>query len=190
MQRASDSAAVEPPRSLFQRVLEFLEIGVSGVLVGGAFALVTVTVLLRAFAPDSAPKYTEEVTVYMVVWAVLIACGGVTSHREHVRADLVVAFMKPAWQFLCDLVSNSLGVAFAIFMIYYGYQVAYEAYIYNDLSASHVRFPLWIYYASLPVAAVLMGLGHLGVVFGLLTGRLKPASTGTETEQEVKKWEE
>ncbi|GGE37578.1 hypothetical protein GCM10007276_13760 [Agaricicola taiwanensis] len=184
-----DAAAERPPRSGVGHVLDLVEKGISGVLIGGALLLVTVTVLMRLFVPAMAPAFSEEVTVYMVVWAVLIACGGVTRTRSHVRADLVVGFMSPPWQRICDIAANLLGFAFAAFLVWYGFQVAQEAYTYNDLSASHVRFPLWIYYSALPVAAVLMCAAHLTTTIGLITGRLAPASAETIDEDEVKRWE-
>jgi TRAP-type C4-dicarboxylate transport system permease small subunit len=184
-----DAAADRLPRSGIGHALDLIEKCISGALIGGALLLVTVTVLMRLFVPAMAPNYAEEVTVYMVVWAVLIACGGVTRTRSHVRADLVVGFMSPQWQRICDIASNLLGFAFAAFLVWYGFQVAHEAFTYNDLSASHVRFPLWIYYSALPVAAALMCFAHLGTALGLITGRLAPASAETIDENEVKRWE-
>lgn len=184
-----DAAVAGPPRSGVGHVLDLIEKCISGTLIGGALLLVAATVLMRLFAPALAPTFSEEVTVYMVVWAVLIAGGGVTRNRAHVRADLVMSFMPKPWQRVCDITANVLGFAFAAFLVWYGFQVAYEAYSYNDLSASHVRFPLWIYYAALPVAAVLMCLAHLSTVVGLVSRRLAPVSADAIDESEVKRWE-
>jgi len=59
----------------------------SGLLFGGAILLVTYTVLVRYLSPGNAPLYTDEITVYMVIWAVLSGCAGVTRNRQHVRTD-------------------------------------------------------------------------------------------------------
>lgn len=147
-----------------------IETGLTGLLVGGALALVFYTVLLRYVAPAYAPHVTEELTVYIVMWAVLLACGRVTREREHVRADLVFQLMPRPWQRACDILANLAGVGFALFLAYYGGLVAYEAWDFGDLSATQLRFPLWIYYSALPVAALLIAIGHLRVAFALTRG--------------------
>lgn len=149
---------------------ELLETGLTGLLIGGALALVFYTVLLRYVAPAHAPHITEELTVYIVMWAVLLACGRVTREREHVRADLVFQLMPRPWQRACDILANLAGVGFAFFLAYYGGLVAYEAWDFGDLSATQLRFPLWIYYSALPVAALLIAIGHLRVALALMRG--------------------
>ena len=147
-----------------------VETGLTGLLIGGALALVFYTVVTRYFAPTYAPHFTEELTVYAVMWGVLLACGRLTREREHVRADLVIQLMPSSWQRYFEILANLAGVGFAIFLAYYGGLVAYEAWDFGDLSATQLRFPLWIYYSALPVAALLIAIGHLRVAFALIRG--------------------
>ncbi|WGF87986.1 TRAP transporter small permease [Marinivivus vitaminiproducens] len=144
-----------------------IETGVTGILIGGALALVTYTVVMRYVAPAYAPDFTEEVTVYAVMWSVLLAAGRVSLNREHVRADLVVGSFSARTQHMAAIAANLAGAVFSLFLVVYGGLVAYEAWDFGDLSPTNLRFPLWIYYACLPVAGVLIGVGHL-----LAAGRL------------------
>ncbi len=152
------------------RVWGAVEALIAGGLVAGALILIMYTVLARWLAPEFAPYITEEVTVYMVMWGVLLAVGTVTRERQHIRADLVVQLMPVSAQRALDVLANLVGVAFALFLAWFGYRVAYEAWDFGDVSATTLRFPLWIYYSCLPVAAVAMALGHAVAAIAILTG--------------------
>ena len=163
--------AVSRPRVYWASV----ETAVIGILVGGALALVFYTVLLRFFSPKHAPLFTEEVTVYAVMWGILLACGRISRRRDHVRSDLVVQFMSRRVQRWAEVAANLAGVGFAGFLAYFGGQVAYDAWSFGDLSPTLLRFPLWIYYAALPTAALLIGIGHLLAAIDLARGAADPS---------------
>ena len=150
-----------------------IEASMSGLLFGGAILLVTYTVLVRYLSPGNAPLYTDEITVYMVMWAVLSGCAGVTRNRQHVRTDLLLHIIPSSLQFYCELAANLAGTGFALFLAWYGGLVAYEAWDFGDVSPTNLRFPLWIYYSALPVAAALMAVGHLQVAITLWRTRPK-----------------
>ena len=153
-----------------------LETAVIGILVGGALALVFYTVALRFFVPRHAPLYTEEVTVYAVMWGILLACGRVSRRSDHVRSDLIIQFMSVRVQRWAEVAANLAGVAFAGFLAYFGGRVAYEAWFFGDLSPTLLRFPLWIYYGALPTAAALIGVGHLLAAIDLARGTVGPSA--------------
>lgn len=162
---------------------ERLETIVIGMLLGGAIGLVVYTALIRYIHPRMAPTFTDEVTVYAVMWAVMIAWGGVSHSRNHVRADLVLHVMTPLMRHLAEIAANLVGFAFALFLGWYGYLIAYEAWDFGDLSPTNIRFPLWIYYAALPIGALLMAIGHLRVAIALILG--DPADTQPSRGEEV-----
>ena len=159
-----------------------IEAAVSGFLLGGGILLVVYTVFVRYVSAAHAPVYTDELTVYIVMWAVLVGCGGITHKRLHVRADLVLHVMSDRVRFICEVAANFAGFAFALFLGWYGFLVAYEAWDFGDLSPTNLRFPLWIYYAALPVAAFLMAVGHLRVAIALLLTGPRPEPVAHASE--------
>ena len=150
--------------------IDRLESLIVGVILGSALLLVVVTILLRYLAPLYAPQITDEVTVYMVMWAVLLACGGITSRGGHVKADLVVGSLSPRVQRICEIAGHVAGIGFCLVLAWFAGQVTYEAWDFGDLSPTNLRFPMWVYYAALPLAAASMAVRHLIVLVGLLTG--------------------
>jgi len=148
----SASAAVTPnppDQRMRSRILSVagslwgqIEASISGLLLGGSILLVAYTVLVRYFSPANAPLYTDEITVYLVMWAVLIGCAGITRNRQHVRTDLLLHIMPPSMQFYCELAANLAGTGFALFLAWYGGLVAYEAWDFGDVSPTNLRFPV------------------------------------------------
>ncbi|WP_161632224.1 TRAP transporter small permease [Aliihoeflea sp. 2WW] len=148
------------PRGRFDLWRARVETIIIGGLMGAAMALVFYTVLMRYVSPANAPRFTDEIVVYGVMWAVMLAWGGVSRSRNHVRADLVLHVMPPRLRHLSEIAANVVGFAFALFLGWFGYLVAYEAWDFGDLSPTNIRFPLWVYYSALPIGALLMALGH------------------------------
>jgi len=134
------------------------------VLVGGfgalALLLATVNVVLRIFFPRSALEWGDEVQVYLVVWAVCLSFAAVTAADRHVKADLFVSLLSPRARRLSVVLADVLGLLMSGALTWFGYLVAYDSWDFGDLSTTTLRFPLWIYYAALPVGAGLMTLRY------------------------------
>lgn len=135
------------------------------VLVGGiaflALALCSYNVVVRYFLPTLVVEWSDEVQVYLVIWAIFLSLGLVTAADRHVKADLFVGMFKPAAQRRLLLLADVLGLAFSIFLVVYGSLVAWETYDFGDVSITSLRFPLWIYAAALPVGGLLMAVRYL-----------------------------
>ena len=134
-------------------------------LVGGlalvALLVCTHSVFTRYFLPDYSLEATEEVQVYLVIWAVFLALGLVTSTDRHVRADLFVAMFAPGFRRVVSIFGEVLGLAFAILLLWTGVIITWQTYDYGDVSTTSLRFPLWIYGAALPVGALLMAVAYV-----------------------------
>lgn len=79
--------------------------------------------------------------------------------------------MSPKAQRLSEIAGQVIGIGFCLLLAWYAGQVTYEAWDFGDLSPTNLRFPLWIYYAALPLAALSMAVRHLIVLASLLAGR-------------------
>lgn len=159
---AAEAAAHAPPAEAPARptVLDRLD----ALLVGGfgalALVLAGVNVVLRIFAPRHAIEWGDEVQVYLVVWAVCLSFGAVTAADRHVKADLFVSMLPPGLKRAALVLADVLGLAMSALLAWFGYLVAHDAWDFGDLSATSLRFPVWMYYAALPVGAGLMALRY------------------------------
>ena len=155
---SAEHAAHERPRSAWVRLEE--------ILVGGltllALLVCSYNVFVRYFVPRLAVEASDEVQVYLVIWAVFLALGLVTTSDRHVRADLFVAMFSPRFRRVIDVFGELLGLAFAMLLLVTGVAVTWQTYSYGDVSTTSLRFPLWIYGAALPAGALVMAVAYAG----------------------------
>jgi C4-dicarboxylate transporter DctQ subunit len=131
-----------------------------GILALAALLICIYNVFVRYFYPPLTLEMSDEVQVYLVIWSVFLALGLVTAANRHVKADLFVSMFKQTTQKHLHKLSDVLGLAFSLLLVYYGTAVAWETYDYGDVSITSLRFPLWIYAAALPTGALLMGIRY------------------------------
>jgi TRAP-type C4-dicarboxylate transport system permease small subunit len=165
-----------PPAAATSRgLLGHIESLAVGVLGFSALMLASVNVLLRTFAPQYTVEWGDEVQVYLVVWAVCLSFAAVTAADRHVKADLFVGMMPAAVQRALHMFSNVLGLVLSAVLCWLAYLVTYESWDFGDVSTTTLRFPLWIYQASLPVGMGLMTIAYLRrVLADLGIGRPAP----------------
>ncbi|WP_137123701.1 TRAP transporter small permease [Roseomonas sp. HF4] len=149
--------AADEPRGLLDRI--------DAVLVGGlglaALSLASLNVALRTFAPQHAIEWGDEVQVYLVVWAVCLSFAAITAANRHIKADLFVGMLPVALQKVLGVFADALGLFVAGVLTWYAWLVTYETWDFGDVSTTTLRFPLWIYAASLFVGMALMTLRYI-----------------------------
>lgn len=129
---------------------------IAGLLVGLALLFSMYEILIRYFLPELAYDWGEEVIVYMVVWGVWILASTLVHEDRHVRADLLIRLLPPGGQRYVELFNSVLGLVFCVVIIWFAYDMVALSYDFGEESGSSLRFPMWIYYLSLPVGAALM----------------------------------
>ncbi|SHH10301.1 TRAP-type C4-dicarboxylate transport system, small permease component [Pollutimonas bauzanensis] len=137
----------------------------------GLLGLATLSVCLynivvRFVAPSLTLEWSDEVQVYITVWAIFLVLGVVTAADRHVKADLFVGMFSGTVQKRLHIFSDVLGLAFSLLLVYYGALITWQSYAFDDLSISSLRFPLWIYMAALPVGFSLAAVHYVFRIVG------------------------
>lgn len=126
-----------------------------------ALVLCSYNVLARLFFPQHLLDFVEEFQVYMVIWAVFLSLGTLTMMDRHVKSDFFVNMFSPPLKIAVAWLADILGLIFSVAIAYYGFEVAYQAHEYGDVSTTMLRTPLWIYFAALPAGGVVMGIAYI-----------------------------
>jgi len=113
-------------------------------------------VIVRYFVPHLVFDFVDEVQVYLIIWAVFLSLGSLTLMDRHVKSDFFVNMFPVAIQQVITRSVEVIGLCFSLMLVYYGGQVAYQAYDFGDVSTTMLRTPLWIYFAALPAGALVM----------------------------------
>lgn len=126
-----------------------------------ALVLCSYNVIARLFFPQYLLDFVEEFQVYMVIWAVFLSLGTLTIMDRHVKSDFFVNMFPPKLKTASAWLADILGLIFSLGISYYGFEVAYQAHEFGDVSTTMLRTPLWIYFAALPAGGVVMGIAYI-----------------------------
>jgi C4-dicarboxylate transporter DctQ subunit len=143
--------------------------GIEQTLVGvlGALTLIVgaVQVIGRYLDPEHAISWAEEVIVYLAVWAVMIVSSQLVRSDGHVRPDLVLRILPPQAQRWVEVFNCLVALVFCGGMVWYGWQIVDTSMLLDERSSTGLEFPMWIYYASLPVGGALMFIRYVMRLF-------------------------
>src|SRR5579863_3756592 len=92
-----------------------------GLLGLAAMAIGLWQVVGRYFDPAQAISYAEEVIVYLVIWAIMIISSQLVRTDGHVRPDLVLRLLPPAWVRRVEMFNCLVAIAFTGALVWYGW---------------------------------------------------------------------
>ena len=139
------------------RVWQRIEIAVIGALVVSALAVFLFGSFARSFAPSLAIDWSEEVAIYLVVWATLLSGGTLTANRAHVSAEFLVHWLSPGARRTLAIAIEVLMLAFCLLMTWLGIEGVLFAHMLDERSASTLQAPqAWVLYLALPAGMLLI----------------------------------
>ena len=130
------------------KIWDRAEQAIVGILGLAALACAVWQVLSRYFFPQQSIGYAEEVIVYLLIWAVMIVSSQLVRTDSHVRPDVVRSVVPPAVARWLEMFNCTAAIVFCGALTWYGWQIVATAWAIDERSASDLRFPMWIYYAS------------------------------------------
>ena len=116
--------------------------------------------LARFLLPQLAPDWAGEVTIFLVIWAVMLSASALAGEHRHVRADLIVRLLPRTTRIAAETFNLLMSIAFCSAMVWSGYLVVDFALLLDERSASTLRIPIVYYSACLPIAMALVTLRY------------------------------
>jgi C4-dicarboxylate transporter DctQ subunit len=132
----------------------------------------------RYFFPQQSISYAEEVIVYLLIWAIMIVSSQLVRTDGHVRPDLVLNVVPAGVARWMEVLNCVAAIVFCGALIWYGRQVVDIALLIDERSATDLRFPMWIYYAALPVGGFLMLIRYVIRLVGIVAGAMPARRPG------------
>ncbi len=126
-----------------------------------ALAVGLYQVFSRYINPRLAVGWGDEVVVYFTVWAIFIIASQLVRSDGHVRPDIVLRLMKPDGQRVTEIFNCLVALVFCGGLIWYAIEICSVSLSLDERSSTGLEFPMWIYYAALPVGCTLMGIRYL-----------------------------
>jgi TRAP-type C4-dicarboxylate transport system permease small subunit len=143
------------------RVWDWVEQTLIGLCGLAALGVGLWSVFSRYFVPSLSSGWGDEVTVYLVIWGVMIAASQLVRLDGHVRPDLVLRLLPADGQRWLEALNCIVAMAFCGGLVWYGWQIVDTSWMLDERSSTGLTFPMWRYYVALPVGAGLMFLRYL-----------------------------
>jgi TRAP-type C4-dicarboxylate transport system permease small subunit len=140
-------------------------VGYGGV---AALALATWQMSERYIFPELGSNWADEAVIYIIGWCTFLCVALLVRIDKHIRADLVVRALPLKAQRAIEFVNSLLGLLFCLVLGWYGYLLTLDAFITDERSVTGSAFPIWIFYASLPVGMLLTVIWYGRRLFQLL----------------------
>jgi TRAP-type C4-dicarboxylate transport system permease small subunit len=148
-----------------------LETGVIGVLVVLALGIFLFGSLARSFMPAFAIDWSEEVTIYLIVWATLLSGGTLASERAHVSAEILSQWLPPRARRYVQTGTDCLMLGFCGLVFWLGLQAVMFAHGLDERSASTLQAPqAWVLYLALPTGMLLIAVRVVMLLFDRRSG--------------------
>lgn len=150
------------------KIWNLAENTIVGLLTAAALAIALYDMAARIVGPRFVTGVSEELIVYLIIWALFIAASTLTHENRHVRADILLLALPQRGRRAVEVVNALVGLAFVAVLLPFAFDAAYEAWDFGDVSVGTLRFPLWIYSACLPVGCALLILRLLHKIYRLV----------------------
>ncbi len=121
-----------------------------------ALAVFMYGMLARFLFPQLAPDWAAEITIFLVIWAVMLSASTLAGEHRHVRADLIIRLLPRASRIAAETFNLLISIVFCAAMVWSGYLVVDFALLLDERSLNTLRIPIVYYYACLPIAMALM----------------------------------
>lgn len=110
--------------------------------------------VFRSVAPALGGGWITEITIYLVVWGLLIGAAGCVAEHEHIRADFFVRLLGPRARRWIDLLAALAGCLFCAALTWFGWLVVDFSLLLDERSPSIMQIPKVYFYAALPISMV------------------------------------
>lgn len=125
-------------------------------------AVIFMQVVMRQL--DSSLSWTEEIARYCFIWLVYIGISYGVKKDRHIKVDVLLLLLKTKGKLILTIIANLLFMAFAIFVIRYGYDIASQLLAFGQKSPAN-QIPMGLIYLATPIG---MGLTLIRLIQNLV----------------------
>jgi len=127
-------------------------------LAAGAMAiicLISIANVVVRYATDMSFAFTEEFSVFLLVFMTLIGTALAFATKGHLRINFFVDRLPKKFQIAAEVISLISTVIVFSLVCYYGALFAYDQWEFEETSAG-LGYPSWIYSIWLPILAAVI----------------------------------
>ncbi|WP_053218272.1 TRAP transporter small permease [Virgibacillus senegalensis] len=130
---------------------ELLLVLISSVMVSVIF----VQVIMRIFG--NSLSWSEELGRYCFIWLIYLGISYGVKKQRHIKVDVVLMLLKNKARIALNILANLLFLTFALFVVYYGKDIAVKLLEYGQQSPA-LHIPMGLVYMATPIGFGLTAL--------------------------------
>ncbi len=122
--------------------------------------IMVVTIALQVFmrhVMSSSLSWSEELARYCFIWLVYIGISYGVKKQRHIKVDVMLVLLKDKGKVVLNIISNFIFLAFAIFVIIYGYDISRQLLGWGQTSPA-LHIPMGVVYLATPVGMALTSI--------------------------------
>ena len=160
----------------FGTLIDALAIAASLVLLA-MMLVICGDVLLRNVAIPGLPNgiaWSNEISELMLYLLTMLAAPWLLREGRHIRVDIILRVLPPRWAYGCEWISDVLGFACCLWMVWFGAAAASRSFASHALSIKTLVMPEWWFMAPLPVCFALLAIEFVFRMRRLADAEAKP----------------
>ncbi|MGO4886732.1 TRAP transporter small permease [Anaerobacillus sp. MEB173] len=122
-------------------------------------AVIALQVFMR-YVMGASLSWSEELARFCFIWLVYLGISYGVKKQRHIKVDLVLLALKDKGKVVMNIVANLIFLAFAIFVIIYGYEIASKLLTWGQQSPA-LQIPMGLVYMATPIG---MGLTAIRII--------------------------
>ncbi len=154
--RSNAEGGQPPPRSVYARiegpVVAAVRIFVVALLVGIVFAI-SWQVMARYVPSMPVPRWTEEISLILMVWLSMVGSALAVRSGEHLAMDVLSRQLGPSARAWLVRLVWLLATAFSVYLVWYGWELTSRT---MTQTFSATKLPIGLMYLGIPVGGLLM----------------------------------
>ncbi|AKL94585.1 tripartite ATP-independent periplasmic transporter DctQ component [Clostridium aceticum] len=168
-------------KNILEKIINFYNKAEEYILVVSlAFTVILVFIqVVMRYIFNQSLSWSEELCRYIFVWQVWLGASLGFRTNNHIAIEMIYDKLKGKSKIIYSLVSNSITLAFNIFLVRYGFQLV-ETMITRGTVSSGMRMPLYIVYLSVPVSSLAIVFRIIGKMYNDAKGFIPIKSEGSK----------
>jgi C4-dicarboxylate transporter DctQ subunit len=152
----------------FSHVLSRVEETIVAVSLGGAAAIIVLSVIMR-YVFQSPLSWAEEGAILLLIYSTFVGASLALREREHVGIDIITLKMSKRTKRATTFVAMGLTLVYCGVLGFYGWIMATSPSAFNNVTPA-IRIPVWMTQLAVPLGLTLMFLRALEAIISIARG--------------------
>ncbi|UOR10228.1 TRAP transporter small permease [Halobacillus amylolyticus] len=132
---------------------------------------ISLQIFMRLFGESLG--WSEELGRYCFIWLIYMGISYGVKKQRHIKVDVMLLLLKDKGKVVLTMISNVIFLVFAVFVVIYGFEIAYKILDWGQTSPG-LNIPMGIVYLATPVGMAVTAIRiiqQLVKQYAFLTGK-------------------